>query len=268
MKEKKTNSYSQILEAIFFEKYRNNTKEIPFKREEIEEAAKSCDTIIPKNLGDVVYSFRYRNSSAKICNTAPAGYEWTIIGEGSAKYKFILVPINHIIPNESLTFVKIPDATPEIITAYAQNDEQALLAKLRYNRLIDIFLGVTAFSLQNHLRTYVKEIGQIEIDEVYVAVDKFGAQYVIPVQAKGGKDKSGTAQTIQDYSWASIRLPRLIPRLVSAQFMKNNIIALFELTIQDGQVRIVDEKHYQLVEAQDISREELSSYQRRAAVLR
>jgi len=262
------NSYSQILETIFFEKYSDDVEEIPFKREEIEKAAKFCNTKIPKNVGDVVYSFRYRIASEKICNTAPSGYEWTIIGDGSSKFKFTLVPISRIIPNESLTVVKIPDATPEIITAYAQNDEQALLAKLRYNRLIDIFLGVTAFSLQNHLRTSVKGIGQIEIDEVYVAVDKLGAQYVIPVQAKGGKDKSGTVQTIQDYSWASIRLPQLVPRPVSAQFMKNNIIALFELTIQDGQVRIVDEKHYQLVENQQISREELSTYQHRAAILR
>jgi len=258
------NSYLQILEAIFFKKYHKDVEEISFKREEIEEAAASCDMKIPKNLGDVIYSFRYRVSSEKIRNTAPSGYEWAIIGTGRAEYKFSLVPKSQITPNELLTVIKIPDATPEIIVAYAQGDEQALLAKLRYNRLIDIFLGVTAFSLQNHLRTSVKGIGQIEIDEVYVAIDKVGAQYVVPVQAKVGKDKSGVAQTIQDYSWATVRFPSLIPRLVSAQFMKNNIIALFELTVQDSQVRIVDEKHYQLVEARDLSPEELSSYQLRA----
>jgi len=48
--------------------------------------------------------------------------------------------------------IKIPDATPEIVAAYALSDEQALLAKVRYNRLLDIFLGVAAYSLQNHLR--------------------------------------------------------------------------------------------------------------------
>lgn len=82
----------------------------------------------------------------------------------------------------------IPDATPEIIRAYAMDDEQALLAILRYNRLIDTFLGLTTYSLQNHLRTTVKKIGQIEIDELYVGMDKRGCHYVIPVQAKGGKD--------------------------------------------------------------------------------
>ena len=87
---------------------------------------------------------------------------------------------------------KIPDATPGIIIKYTQGDEQALLAKIRYNRLIDIFTGVTCYSLQNHLRTTVTGIGQIETDELYIGVDRRGAQYIFPVQAKGGKDQLGS----------------------------------------------------------------------------
>ncbi len=68
--------------------------------------------------------------------------------------------------------IKIPDATPEIVSAYALSDEQALLAKVRYNRLLDIFLGVATYSLQNHLRTTVTGLGQAEIDEIYVAIDR------------------------------------------------------------------------------------------------
>ena len=68
---------------------------------------------------------------------------------------------------------------------YAFNDEQALLARVRYNRLIDVFLGIACYSLQNHFRTTVSGIGQVETDEVYVGVDKSGAHYVVPVQAKG-----------------------------------------------------------------------------------
>ena len=54
------------------------------------------------------------------------------------------------------------------------SDEQALLAKIRYNRLLDVFLGISAYSLQNHLRTTVLHIGQIEIDELYIGLDKHG----------------------------------------------------------------------------------------------
>src|SRR5437868_1630175 len=49
-----------------------------------------------------------------------------------------------------------------LLGKHAFNDEQALLARVRYNRLVDIFTGVTCYSLQNHLRTAVPEMGQVE----------------------------------------------------------------------------------------------------------
>jgi hypothetical protein len=55
---------------------------------------------------------------------------------------------------------------------YALNDEQALLAKLRYNGLVDIFVGIACYSLQSHLRTTVSGLGQVEIDEIYIGIDK------------------------------------------------------------------------------------------------
>ena len=114
--------------------------------------------------------------------------------------------------------------------------------KVRYNRLIDIFLGITTYSLQNHMRTTVAGLGQIEIDEIYVGIDKQGRQYVVPVQAKGGKDKHGLVQTLQDVMCCEERFPHLICRPVSAQFMKEGRIALFELTFEDGEMKIVDER--------------------------
>lgn len=60
-----------------------------------------------------------------------------------------------------------------------------------WGSLIDIFLGVTAYSLQNHPRTTAKEIGQVEVEEIYVAVDRHDRQFIHPVQAKGGSDRLG-----------------------------------------------------------------------------
>ena len=65
--------------------------------------------------------------------------------------------------------IDLPNATPEIVLRYAPGDEQALLAKLRYNRLIDVFLGIKAYFLQNHWRTSIRAARgrtQIEIDEI------------------------------------------------------------------------------------------------------
>ena len=271
--EEKENRYRRLLEHIFFDKdfgaFQEGSTTIEFKREDLERSADILGIELPKNLSDVLYAQRYRSSLPKrILDTQPEGMEWIIDGAGRARYRFSLVPVNRILPNPALRVIKVPDATPEIIGAYALNDEQALLAKVRYNRLVDIFLGVTAYSLQNHMRTTVKGIGQIEIDEVYVALDRHGAQFVVPVQAKGGKDQLAVVQTKQDLACCAEKFPTLLCRSVSAQFIdmedkKNKKIAMFELAIENGRVVIVDEKHYRLVPSGEISPDELRAYRAR-----
>jgi hypothetical protein len=156
--------------------------------------------------------------------------------------------------------VAIPDATPELIRAYALDDEQALLAIVRCNRLIDTFLGLTTYSLQNHLRTTVKSIGQIEIDELYIGLDKHGCHYVIPVQAKGGKDQIGIVQTTQDIRFVEQKFPGMRCRAIAAQFMKDAVVALFELTLQGQEIKVVEERHYQRVPADQIDPAAIRSY--------
>src|ERR1035437_7774105 len=136
--ESQENRYKRLLEHIFFDKkfgaYKEGDKEIEFARGDLERAAKALRIDLPKNLGDVVDAIRYRTAlPKKIIAIQPEEMEWVIEGVGRARYKFCLVPINRIVPNLQLRAIKVPDATPEIIAAYALNDEQALLAKVRYN---------------------------------------------------------------------------------------------------------------------------------------
>src|SRR5919108_14586 len=140
--------------------------------------------------------------------------------------------------------MKVPDSTPGIVTKYSLDDEQALLAKLRYNRLVDIFTGVACYSLQNHLRTTAPNMGQVETDEIYIGVDKKGAHYIFPIQAKGGKDKLSVVQIEQDLAVCAKKFPSLICRAIGAQFMAEGVIALFEFEEGEGGVTIGDEKHY------------------------
>ena len=263
---KKPNRYGAIIERVFDQHFKKGVKEFEFTREEFAEAAKVLAIVLPKNVGDVPYSFRYRNELPEsIRNSAAKGNEWIIEGAGKARYRFREVRCVRIIPRDELITIKVPDATPEIITAHALGDEQALLAKVRYNRLVDIFLGIAAFSLQNHLRTTVKGIGQIEIDEIYVGIDRHGRQFVVPMQAKAGKDRHGVMQTRQDIECCAQKFPDLICRAISAQFMTNHRIAMFELMIVDGEVKVVDEKHYQLVAASGISKADLQQYRNAVA---
>jgi hypothetical protein len=253
------NRYSALIERIFKDRYRPGFTEVPFRREDLINVAKTLRITLPKNLGDVIYSMRYRTSLPDaVRQTQPKGKEWVIEGTGRSEYAFRLVTVSQIVPNPNMVAIKIPDATPEVVAAYALSDEQALLAKVRYNRLLDIFLGVAAYSLQNHLRTTVKQLGQVEIDEVYVAIDKRGRQYVLPVQAKGGTDRLSTVQTKQDIACCKAKFPQLICRAISAQFISEDLIALFELGLSGEEVRIVEERHYRLVPADQISSDDLT----------
>jgi len=201
--------------------------------------------------------------SERILATQPNGYEWRIELAGRSRYRFVLGKESRIFPNSALMKIRIPNSTPEIIRQYALDDEQALLAVVRYNRLIDIFLGLTAFSLQSHLRTTVKAIGQLEIDELYVGIDTHGCHYVVPVQAKGGTDKISVVQTTQDLRACADKFPGIMARPVSVQFMGDDAVAMFELVRQDGEVRVAQERHYVLVPHDQLDPAEIRNYRER-----
>jgi hypothetical protein len=262
-KSKGLNRYQQIIEDIFFAHWTKGATEFAFARTELDNTADKLGLERVKNVGDLLYSFRSRYPlPQKILDTQPKGKEWIIWGAGKSKYIFKLFSAAKIEPREDLIRISIPDSTPEIIRAYALNDEQALLAIVRYNRLIDTFLGLTTYSLQNHLRTTVEGIGQIEVDELYVGLDKLGCHYIIPVQAKGGKDKLGVVQIMQDLQFVEQEHPGKRCRAVAAQFMEgeDKVVALFELTLQDDKVKVVDERHYQLVPADRLDQKAIRNY--------
>jgi hypothetical protein len=262
-KKSDTHQYVPIIAHIFNTHWKRGSHGFEFERDELVDAAKHLGVDRPDNLGDVIYSFKFRRPLPdEITRTAPKGKAWIIEGAGRSRYRFRLVEVGGttFVPRADIAATMIPDSTPEIISAYALGDEQALLAKVRYNRLIDIFLGLTTYSLQNHLRTQVPGRGQIEIDEIYVGLNRYGAHYVIPVQAKGGSDKLSPVQTFQDVECCRAKFPDLICRPVSAQFMESGAIALFELTVEGDSALIVEERHYQLVPNDEIDAELKKKY--------
>jgi hypothetical protein len=264
--ESKKNRYEQIIERIFLSKYKKGLESVDFDRAEITEFAKKLKIELPKNLGDLVYTFRYRSALPQsILKTVPKGKTWIIRPAGRSAYRFSLVSERQLTPNENLAETKVPDATPSVITRYSLSDEQALLAKVRYNRLVDIFTGVTCYSLQNHLRTTVPNMGQVETDELYVGIDKRGSQYVFPVQAKAGRDKLNIVQIEQDLGLCSDKFPELICRPLGTQFMANGVIAMFEFEESDGELKICAEKHYRLVPAEKVTHADLKLYRDRTS---
>lgn len=260
----RSNRYSRIIERIFMSGYTRGAREVPFERVDIERVASELGIALPKNLGDVLYSFRYRTALPQsVLDRAPPGERWLIRSVGRGRYKFVASKQAPILPNPIMAEIKVPDSTPGVIAMYALSDEQALLARLRYNRLVDTFTGVTCYSLQSHLRTAVAGVGQVETDEVYVGLDRRGAHYVFPVQAKGGSDTLNVVQIEQDFAMCASKFPGLVCRPIAAQFMAGEVIALFEFVLDDDEVRLAAERHYRLVPPEEVGGDDLAAYRER-----
>ena len=100
-------------------------------------------------------------------------------------------------------------------------------------------------------------------EEIYIGVDKEGAHYVFPIQAKAGRDTLSVVQIEQDMAVCATKFPLLICRPVAAQFMRDDVIALFELESGKNTVSIVSEKHYKLVPPDQVTEADLQNYRSR-----
>ena len=247
-----TSTYDELISAAFERHWDGTAPSFQFTREALERINIDMGLGI-RNLGDVIYSFRYRRPlPTQIRDRAATGTVWIILPAGDALYEFALADNSNVDPNLHLTPIKVPDATPELVRMFNLADEQAALTRIRYNRLIDRFLSIEAHSLQNHLRTKLPLIGQIEIDEVYVGSAADGTRFIIPVQAKGGTDRVGIVQTYQDTQFCKQRFPGFEPRVLAVYSISEASLALMDLMVLGGtgepyRIQVRDEQHYELV---------------------
>lgn len=147
--------YAKMVQRIFFDHYKDGVTEFVFDRSEILKLKAEFDVEIPRNPGDLPYKYRFRSELPDaITKTQPQGLEWLIELAGRARYRFKLGKMNRVLPREELQTILVPDATPEIIRAYRMKDEQALLAIIRYNRVLlclhNAKLVLTAFGLNRN----------------------------------------------------------------------------------------------------------------------
>src|SRR5688572_1794540 len=100
---KKPTRYVSIITTIFQRHFRPDSTQFGFTRDEFVATAKNLGIDLPKNLGDLLYSFRFRTElPAEIIATAPPGKEWLIELAGRGRYRFRLAPINRIVPRSNL----------------------------------------------------------------------------------------------------------------------------------------------------------------------
>src|SRR5438552_18607874 len=83
--------YSSVIEKVFAAKFKPGAKHVDFSRDDLEAAAETLE-VDPKNVGDLIYSFRYRRPLPESIRTkAPANHVWIIRGTGAAQYRLAAV---------------------------------------------------------------------------------------------------------------------------------------------------------------------------------
>ena len=70
-------------------------------------------------------------------------------------------------------------------------------------------------------------------------------------------------QIEQDFAVCAAKFPSLVCRAIGAQFMADDVIALFEFEETNEGVRVASERHYKLVAPEEVTDADLEAYRRR-----
>jgi hypothetical protein len=227
--------YDQVILQVFLQIHTGYEQQnrLPFTKTDIEHAVAELGLEI-KNIPDIVYT--YRTGRSPLPDAVQAHGHWAIDAEGKGKYAFVgLSRSPYVEIPTDIEKTPILDATPQIVLKYQSTDEQAILARIRYNRLVDTFTSLTAYHLQGHFRTTVEGVGQVEIDDLYIGIDADGNGFVLPIEAKSGspKDQLGVMQITQMVKFAQQNFAELTIRPLGVKVMPDGSYMFLEFNVND-----------------------------------
>jgi len=247
--ETETTHYDQIILALFRRHYQLGLKRLVFEKDEIEDVCQELNVKV-RNIPDIPYTYRVRRELPN--EIASTGY-WAIESAGKSAYAFILLenPPRFDIRFQDYEPINIYNAIPEIVDEFLRRDEQSLLTKLLYNRLVDIFCGLTCFHIQNHYRSFVDGVGEVELDALYVGINKSGNLFVIPVEAKSQADHDmvGRIQISQMTHLVKQDFSGLACRILAVKELPDKTIGVIEFNDKDNpdEIKILSVSRYKLI---------------------
>lgn len=248
--------YTEIVEHIFLANFRPGAREVHFSEGEINQFAKKLGIRVPEDPGDLVCCFRDPAALPEsVRERAPRGKIWLIRSAGRSRYRFVATRKFVMAPREILAVTRVPSSTPDLIVKFALDEQQVLLGILRYDRLIDIFTGMSCYPVASS-----RHVEQANADEIYIGVDSRGAPKVFPIQATGQGEKLSVAQIERSLAFCATRFPSLVCAPIGAQVMTDGLIALLRFQDSENGIGLTDEKRYRLVPSNTIISECLAAH--------
>jgi len=221
--------YDKVISDVFSRHHREGAQCLTFKKDELADACRKR-SITVRNIPDIIYT--YRTGRRMLPPEILATGHWAIepAGRGAYAFRMLRNPPHFDIHFEHYAPVDIYNAIPEVVEGLLRRDEQSLLTKVLYNRLVDVFTGLTCFHIQNHYRSFVARMGEVELDALYVGVDKAGTLYVLPIEAKSHAESEmiGRIQVSQMAKLVRQDFPALHRRILGVKHLADGTIAMVE----------------------------------------
>ena len=225
--------YDQVISEVFRKHYIGRHERLEFDKDELVAACQARGLTV-RNIPDIIYTFRIRRNLPS--EIRDAGH-WAIEPAGRGRYAFrpLRNPPRFDLRLADISAVDIPNAIPEVVEPLLRADEQSLLTRVLYNRLVDIFTGLTCFHIQNHYRAFVRDHGEVEVDALYVGVDRQGGLFVVPAEAKSANEADiiGRIQVSQMVKLVKQDFPHLSARILAVKSLADGTIGFIEFDAQD-----------------------------------
>ena len=241
--------YDEVILEVFNRHYVTGSNRLLFKKDELTEICNKHGIIV-RNIPDIIYTYRVRRSlPSQILSTG----HWAIEPAGRGAYAFRLLrnAPRFDIPFYDYESIEIFNAIPEVVESLLRKDEQSLLTRLLYNRLVDIFSGLTCFHIQNHYRSFVMDMGEVEVDALYVGVNSNGILFVVPLEAKSQSESEmiGRIQISQMVKLVRQDFPNFQRRILAVKALQDATIGIVEFNDYEDpdEIRILSVGRYKLI---------------------
>ncbi|MCC7206012.1 MAG: hypothetical protein IT323_01810 [Anaerolineae bacterium] len=248
--EENLRDYDRIIESVFHTLVASSPQSedvFSFTLDDVTSAAQRLGIAL-RNRPDVVYT--YRTGRASLPQSILGAGHWAIQAGRKGYYQFVRLSRSPYVDIPAdLAIIRLLDSTPQLVLKFQGADEQAVLARIRYNRLVDIFTSLTAYHIQGHFRTALSQSGQVEIDDLYMGLDAGGKAYVVPIEAKsaGTRERLGVVQVTQLVQFAHRRFPGLPVRPVGVKVLDGSYVFLeFNETENMNDVATTAYRRYEL----------------------
>lgn len=230
--------YRPIMLWVFHKNPKDpTTGDIEFSQADLRKAADDLGLEV-RNFPDLTYNLRSRSPLPQ--EILEAGYT-TIAMRGRGVYALVTGQDKVEIPSSAevaeISSASVPEAIRDILRA----DEQSILSAMRYMDIVSDFIGTRAYHLQGHLRTSGGLGQQVEADDVWVAVHPDKSRVILPIEAKGPRERIGRHQMMSTIDAVLAKIPGFPVIPLAAQLEASGLLVViqFKYTLADRKITAI-----------------------------